>query len=155
MGLTVHWQFQGPKTKAEAKGILEKLRQRAMDLPFVRVGELVEFKGKKAQFSQERDEPFRWLKIQARETIWSDNGRIGWNCPAKEIVGFQVLVAPGSEPMDVFLATYPKSILVTDDWGRRKRLRTDRHDWSGAAFTKTQYLEIRSAAAFPISCGRT
>jgi hypothetical protein len=139
MGLTIHWHFQGPKTKTEAKAVVEKLRQRAMDLPFESVGEIVQFKGKDAQFSQNPDEPFRWLKIQARETVWSKDGRMGWDCPAQEIIGFQILVAPGSEPMEVFLATYPKTIMVKDDWGRRKRLRTNRHDWSGGAFCKTQY----------------
>jgi hypothetical protein len=139
MGLTIHWHFQGPKTKPEVQAIIEKMRQRAMDLPFVSVSEVVHFRGKKAQFSQDQNEPFRWLKIQARETVWTNRGTIGWDCPAKEIIGFQILVAPGSEPMDVFLATYPKSILVTDYWGRRKRLRTNRHEWSGEAFTKTQY----------------
>jgi hypothetical protein len=140
MGLTIHWSFQGPKTETEAKAIVEKMRQRAMDLPFMSVSEIVHFKGKKAQFSQDCDEPFRWLKIQARETVWTNGGRIGWDCPAEEIIGFQILVAPGSESMEVFLATYPKTITVEDEWsGGRKRLRTNRHDWSGEAFCKTQY----------------
>lgn len=149
MGLTIHWHFQGPKTKPEAQAIIEKMRQRAMDLPFVSVSEVVHFKGKKAQFSQDQNEPFRWLKIQSRETVWTDEGRTGWDCPATEIVGFEILVAPGSEPMNIFLATYPKSILVTNDWGRRKRLQTNRHDWSGLAFTKTQYASNPKCGGVP------
>ncbi len=137
------------KTKAEAKAIIEKMRQRAMDLPFESVSEIAQFKGKKAQFSQNRDEPFRWLKIQARETVWSEDGRLGWNCPAKEIIGFQILVAPGSEPMEVFLATYPKTITVEGEWGRRMRLRTNRHDWSGGAFCKTQYASNSKCGGVP------
>ena len=57
MGLTIHWAFKGPKAKTEAKAIIEKLRQRAMDLPFESVSEIVRFKGEEAQF--ERD-PARW-----------------------------------------------------------------------------------------------
>ena len=140
MGLTIHWHFQGPKTKIEARAVIEKMRQRAMDLPFESVGEIAEFKGENAQFDRDgQNSPFRWLKIQARETVWSKDGRFGWDCPAKEIIGFQILVAPGSEPMEVFLATYPKTITVKDDWGRGKRLPTNRHDWSGEAFLKSQY----------------
>ena len=141
MGLTIHWHFQGPKTKSEAKAVIERMRQRAMDLPFDSVGEIVQFKGPEARFDRDdRDEPCRWLKIQAGETVWNEDGRIGWDCPAKEIIGFQILVAPGSEPMEVFLATYPKTIMVEDEWtGKRKRLRTNRHDWSGGAFCKSQY----------------
>ncbi len=150
MGLTIHWHFQGPKTKPEVQVVIEKLRQRAMDLPFVSVSEIVQIKGENAQFDRDdQNEPFRWLKIQARETVWSKDGTIGWDCPAKEIIGFQILVAPGSEPMEVFLATYPKTITVDDEWGRRKRLRTNRHDWSGGAFCKTQYASNPKCGGVP------
>jgi hypothetical protein len=33
MGLTIHWSLQGPPLKADAKAVIEKMRQRAMDLP--------------------------------------------------------------------------------------------------------------------------
>ncbi len=84
MGLTIHWSFQGPKTKTDAQAIIEKMRQRAMDLPFEAVGEIVHFKGKDAQF--DNDPPngkHTWLKIQARETIWNKDRTVGWDCPAK------------------------------------------------------------------------
>ena len=29
MGLTIHWNFKGPKAKTEATAIIEKMRQRA------------------------------------------------------------------------------------------------------------------------------
>ncbi len=151
MGLTIHWSFQGPKTKSEAKTIIEKLRQRALDLPFESVGEIVHFKGEDAQF--DRDPPngkYRWLKIQARETIWTKDGRTGWDLPAQEIIGFQINVAPGSEPMEVFLATYPKTITVEDEWTRKpKRLRTNRCGWSGGGFTKTQYASRPDCGGVP------
>ncbi len=150
MGLTIHWTFKGPKTTTEAKSIIEKMRQRATDLPFASVGEIAHFMGETAQFDRDdRSEPFRWLKIQARETVWSKDGMSGWDCPAKEIIGFQILVAPGSEPMEVFLATYPRTITVTDERGRQKRLRTNRHDWSGEAFCKTQYASNSKCGGVP------
>ena len=140
MGLTIHWSFKGPKTKAEAKAVIEKLRQRAMDLPFESVSAIVQFKGEAANFENDPDGKHRWLKIQARETIWSKDGRTGWDVRPTEIIGFQIIVAPGSEPMEVFLATYPKTILIQDERTRTpKRLRTNRTGWSGGGFTKTQY----------------
>ena len=151
MGLTIHWSFQGPQSKSEVTSIIAKMRQRAMDLPFESVGEIVHFKGEDANF--DHDPPngkYRWLKIQARETIWSKDGTRGWDCPAKEIIGFQVNVAPGSEWMEVFLATYPKSILIEDEWTRKhKRLRTNRINWSGGGFCKTQYASRPDCGGVP------
>lgn len=151
MGLTIHWSFQGPKTKSEATAIIGKMRQRAMDLPFEAVGEIVHFKGRDAQFdSDPSDGEYRWLKIQAQETIWTKDGRTGWDCPAQEVIGFQVDVAPGSEWMEVFLATYPKVILVEDERTRkRKRLRTNLSAWSGGGFCKTQYASRPDCGGVP------
>ena len=151
MGLTIHWTFQGPEKKSEATAVIGKMRQRAMDLPFEAVGEIVHFKGEQAQFDNDPpDGEYRWLKIQARETIWTAGGRIGWDCPAKEIVGFQINVAPGCEWMEVFLATYPKTILVEDErTGKTKRLRTNRAAWTGEAFCKTQYASRPDCGGVP------
>ena len=151
MGLTIHWSFQGPQNKTEAKAIIEKLRQRAMDLPFESVSEIVSFKGEDAQFDRDRkNDPFNWLKIQAIQTVWSKDGKSGWDCLTKEIIGFQILVAPGSEPMEIFLATYPKTILIEDRWwGKRKRLRTGLAGWYGRSFTKTQYASNADCGGVP------
>ena len=151
MGLTIHWSFQGPQKKSEATAIIEKMRQRAMDLPFETVGEVVHFKGKAAQF--DNDPPngeYRWLKIQARECIWNKARTIGWDCPAEEIVGFQINVAPGSEWMEVFLATYPKTIQINDErTGRAKRIRTNLTAWAGGGFCKTQYASHPDCGGIP------
>ena len=151
MGLTIHWSFQGPQSKTEATTIIGKLRQRAMDLPFESVGDIVRFKGKDAQFDHDPpDSEYLWLKIQARETIWTQDGRIGWDCPAQEIIGFQVNVAPGSEWMEIFLATYPKTLLIEDDrTGKPKRLRTNLAGWSGRGFCKTQYASDDRCGGVP------
>ena len=68
MGLTIHWNWHGPKSGSEAKAIIEKMRQRALDLPFESVSEVVCFKGEAAQFDPEkRDDEFGWLKVQSRQ----------------------------------------------------------------------------------------
>ena len=145
MGLTIHWSFKGPKTKTEAKAIIEKMRQRAMDLPFKSVSEIVRFKGEEAQFERDpQDSEHRWLKIMARETIWNKDQTIGWDCSPKEIIGFQIDVAPGSEPMEIFLASYPKTIAVDG-----RRLRTNHAFWSGRGFCKTQYASDNRCGGVP------
>jgi hypothetical protein len=150
MGLTIHWSFQGPQKKSEAKSIIEKLRQRAMDLPFESVGDILHFSGNHTDFESDPDGEHRWFKIQARETIWSKDGRTGWDVVPKEIIGFQIIVAPGSEPMEIFLAVYPKSILIQDERTRKpKRLRTNRSGWSGGGFTKTQYASDVRCGGIP------
>ena len=141
MGLTIHWNWHGPKALSEAKSIIEKMRQRALDLPFESVSEIVSFKGEAVQFDPERrDDEFGWLKIQSRQTVWNQDGTIGWDCLPKEIVGFQINVAPGSEYMEVVLAAYPKTIEITDEpTGKMKQLSTGFQDWLGRGFCKTQY----------------
>ena len=141
MGMTIHWNFQGPPRKADAQVVIEKMRQRAMDLPFESVGEIVHFKGPQAQYDRDQiGEPYRWLKIQARGVLWSDDGDMGWEFPPKEIIGFEVVVAPGCERMELFLASYPKTMIVKDEnTGRSNRIRTNYSSWSGGGFCKTQY----------------
>jgi hypothetical protein len=141
MGLTIHWNWHGPKSGDEAKAIVEKLRQKALDLPFESVSEIVRFEGDDARFDPERrDDEFSWLKVQSRQSVWNKDGTVGWDCLPNAIVGFQILVAPGSEPMEIILGTYPKTIEIKDQQtGKTKRLRTGFQDWLGRGFCKTQY----------------
>jgi hypothetical protein len=151
MGLTINWNWQGPPTKDEARAVIEQLRQRALDLPFESVSEIVHFEGDDAQFERgSQDDEFQWLKVQAGQTVWNNDYTTGWECKPLEIIGFEIAVAPGSEPMNVILATYPKTIQITDErTGRPKRLRTGRHDWSGRGFCKTQYASDPQCGGVP------
>ena len=46
MGLTVHYELQSTSdSPKKARQLLEQLRQKALDLPFKEVGEIVEFSG--------------------------------------------------------------------------------------------------------------
>jgi hypothetical protein len=141
MGLTISWDWQAPDGGKEAESIIAQMHKRAMDLPFESVGEIVHFKGEDARFERGRpDDEFRWFKLQAQRSHWNREAKFEWDCPAMEIVGFDINVAPGSEWMSVFLATYPKTILAADqESGRPKRIRTGLHGWSGKGFSKTQY----------------
>jgi hypothetical protein len=47
MGLTIHYQLAVTGDEAHARKLVEQLRQVALDLPFERVGEIVEFRRSK------------------------------------------------------------------------------------------------------------
>ena len=129
------------EVRQRSQGNRRKDAATALDLPFESVSEIVHFKGDNARFDLAKpDDDFRWFKVQARQSVWNKDRTIGWDCMPTEIIGFQILVAPGSEPMEVILATHPKTIQVKDQQtGKTKRLRTGFQDWLGRGFCKTQY----------------
>ena len=71
MGLTIHYQLKSDtRSPAQARQLVEKLRQRALDLPFAEVGEVVELKGDACDYeSYDREHPLRWLLIQAGQYV--------------------------------------------------------------------------------------
>jgi hypothetical protein len=140
MGLTIHWSFQGPPPKADAKAVIEKMWQRAMDLPFESASEIVHFQGPETVFDRENDDDFGWLKVISNQIVWNRDLSLGRQCPAKELIGFLIDVAPGTDLMGVYLADYPKTIMVKDErTGKPRRLPTDLTSWYGSGFCKTQY----------------
>ncbi len=140
MGLTIHWSFQGPPLKADAKAVIEKMWQRALDLPFESVREIAELQGPETHFERQQDDEFAWLKMISEQLVWNRDLSLGGRCPADELVGFVIDVAPGAEPMGVYLADYPTMILVDDErTGEPRELPTDLVSWCGSGFCKTQY----------------
>jgi hypothetical protein len=66
MGLTIHYQLTTTGDQAQARKLVQQLRQAALDLPFQHVGEIVEFQGDQCDWKQRADDdPSRWLLIQA------------------------------------------------------------------------------------------
>jgi hypothetical protein len=67
MGLTIHYKFQSDvQNQKAARQLIEQLRQKALDLPFKEVGEIIDLSGESADFDElERDNPNRWLLVQA------------------------------------------------------------------------------------------
>ena len=140
MGLTIHWVFRGPPLKADAKAVIEQLRQRALNLPFELVSEIVHLQGPETIFDRGQNDEFGWLKVISNQIIWNKDLSLGRRCPAKELFGFLINVAPGTDLMGVYLADYPKTIMVKDERTRQpRRLRTDLASWYGSGFCKTQY----------------
>jgi hypothetical protein len=70
MGLTIHYELAATGDEANARKLVQQLRQAALDLPFQHVGGIVEFRGDECDWKQRPDDdPYRWLLIQARTDI--------------------------------------------------------------------------------------
>jgi hypothetical protein len=134
MGLTIHWKlaYRGRNPRP----LLEQIRQRALDLPFQAVGEMLHFKGKDCE-RQGEDDPRDWLKTQASEYVKDPQNPHCICCPVwpLELIGFEIAVARGSEPANLVLARHPKVIIR-----HLRRIPTRLSGWSsGGTFCKTQY----------------
>lgn len=129
MGLTVHYDVQMLSGDSrQAKSVVEKMRQLALDLPFEAVGEIQSLRGKQCDFEKKRKElegdslgPL-WMLIQSGRWI-----RPPWNkelmikIPAQRMFGFTVTVAPGSEPANIGLCQYPETFPFRYDPKQDKR----------------------------------
>ena len=135
MGLTIHYNLRSDTTSpAKARQLVKQLRQRAMDIPFKSVGEVVELHGRDADFEQRpHGEPHRWMLVQASQYVEGD----GWHyrVPPKHLIAFSTYPCDGAEQANFGLAKYP-GIIEGDD-GRR--IRTGLSGWTWESFCKTQY----------------
>jgi hypothetical protein len=130
MPLDLYWQLES-KTKANI--LIEKMRQRALNLPFLAVSEVVRLVGEETRITDE-DDPLHCLKSLAHDWVWDDDDEL-WLCPANEIVGFQVDVAPGSNSTAIYLASYPPAMQTKNGvW-----LPTTRPTFSGQSQCDTQF----------------
>lgn len=134
MGLTIHYKLQAKtNSRKQARQLLEQLRQKALDLPFKEVGEIVEVDGDTADFNQlDREDPHRWLLIQAGQYLI--RGERHYRVTPQRVIAFSTYPGDGSEEANFGLAVYPKTIEIEG-----KRIRTNLGDWSWGSFCKTQY----------------
>lgn len=125
MGLTIHYQLHADTT-TDPLSVVRMVRQArgfALDLPFAKVGRVVDLRGEQCQFERRREELQKskpdlfWLLIQATSPSvkcpW--NKRISRSIAPERIVAFTVDVGDGCENMNVGLCTYPEQI----EWGYR------------------------------------
>jgi len=134
MGLTIHYSLHlASRTPAKARQLVEQLRQKALDLPFKEVGEIVEVNGDTADLDKlGQDDPNRWLLIQAGQYLVRDGRH--YRITPTQVIAFSTLPGDGSEEANFGLAVYPKTIEIDG-----KKLRTNLGSWSWSSFCKTQY----------------
>lgn len=138
MGLTIHYSLSSKsRSVRNVRSQVEELRQRALDLPFQSVTELVELEGDNCDWQALSDsDPNRWMLIQAGQYI-EKNGR-HYSVSPQHLVAFTANPGDGCEAVNIGLCLYP-STLEVEETGGRKRIRTGLGGWSWQSFCKTQY----------------
>jgi len=134
MGLTIHYSLQSNTQSAKhARELVEQLRQRALDLPFQEVGEIVELQGEQCDYQKhDRYDPRRWLLVQAGQYIERGNYHIPVS--PSHVISFTTLPGEGTEQANLGLCKYPATIEVNG-----RRVRTNLKGWRWSSFCKTQY----------------
>jgi hypothetical protein len=140
MGLTIHYELHAnTRSQREARRLVEQLRKKALDLPFAKVGEVVEVAGEACDCERyNRDDLRYWLVGEAGQYV--DRGGIHYHVEPKHVVAFRTCPGDGCENADFGLAIYPGILAVQDPrTGRDRRLRTGFSGWCWGAFCKTVY----------------
>jgi hypothetical protein len=134
MGLTIHYKFRAAaKGREEARQLVERLRQRALDLPFLEVGPLMEFGGDDCDFNkQPPDDPNRWLLVQSSEILIRKPYH--YRVTPSHVLAFETYPGEGCEPANFGLVRYPSNIEIEG-----QRVRTGMRGWRWRSFCKTQY----------------
>ena len=134
MGLTIHWKLKSQKRNAEKiKEQIETLRQKALDMPFKEVSDLLVFKGDEANYANDKNESNRWFKIQSGEYVDIDNKSSRSVAPLYTI-GFETWPGEGCESANFGMCRFPQIIE-----NRGKNIKTKLNGWSWSSFCKTQY----------------
>jgi hypothetical protein len=139
MGLTIQYQLRSQASHVEdARRLVGQLRQKAMDLPFRSVGDLLDLSGDACDYERrDRDDPHLWLLIQANQPIQRDH--FMYHVPPKRLIAFSTSPGEGSEPANFGLCLYPRTVEGHAQHGI-KRVQTGLPSgWSWQSFCKTQY----------------
>ena len=138
---------------ARARELIHALHQTAQDLPFKELGEVVELSGEQCDPGKRpKDDPLRWLLIQATETVEvkaeGRKGMEGWtecyNVPPTRLIGFDAWPGEGCEASNYGLCQYPR-VIATE----RGPLSTRLPDWFWGSFCKTQYASNPQRGGVP------
>lgn len=169
MGLTVHFSLRLPATFStdEVKARIAALHQLIAKLPFQSQSAMVTLDEPRIRhaLAPRNNSKWRWACIQYTRyhSYRHDSNGIPYTVdrpvpgtgacsrtvPAKHLIGFTCLPGDGCEPLNIFVGTYPNSILV-DGGSPDRRLSSGNHRlmlttplaWTGESFTKTQYASM-------------
>ncbi len=143
MGLTIHWKLKADvRQEGEARALVERLRQRACDLPLANVSEMMELAGEDTDFAKlSRESPARWLLIQAGAYIKVSG--CDYHVAPRHVIAFTTQPGDGCEPANFGLCRYPATLEVDDHrpgaTGGKRRVKTGLAGWRWESFCKTQY----------------
>lgn len=137
MALTIHYELkkQNCRTRDAAFDTVAALRERALNLPFDHVGEIVELSGDQCDHKNHRSGDDRFaLALRGRAPDPKcDSLPVG----ACHIIGFLAMPGPGSEAAGFGLARYPRTITIERGTYQGQIWRTSLKGWSWTDFCKT------------------
>ena len=154
MGLTIHYQVATTGDEAHARKLVQQLRQAALDLPFQRVGEIIELRGDQCDWKQRPDDdPYRWLLIQAGTHIalpvepWEKRQGVTRHLDVRplHVIAFETEPGDGCEAANFGLCQYPGEV-SDPGFGRHK---TKLMGWSWRSFCKTHYASDPRCGGLP------
>ena len=145
MGLTIHYKLKAKGTDASARKLVEALHQKAHDLPFKEMGDIVDLSDSECDFDRRgKEDPLHWLLIQSSGNLSLKNGRPivegekadSWiSVPPKRLIAFTAWPGQGCEESNFGLCQYPAEILHP----QLGKLKTKLSGWNWSSFCKTQY----------------
>ena len=139
MGLTIHYSLDAPvQSLSQALRLMEQLRNKALDLPFSEVREVVQLTEQECKcYDRDPNDPLRCLLRQAERFVVDGDEYHG--VQPDQLVAFSTWPGEGCEQANFGLAVYPKTIEIQDASGKKKTLDTDIEPWSWQSFCKTEY----------------
>jgi hypothetical protein len=130
MGLTIHYKLRlASATTRQAHAMVQRLRRRALDLPFERVSPIATYSVRDARGFN--DAP-PWLR---QEIEWQAREERGYLVVPQRAVGFWVQPGPGCESGRFGLMQYPRAVVRPGG----RRVPTTMSGWRWQDFCKTQY----------------
>ena len=151
MGLTLHYKLKATGTDASARKLVDGLRQKAHDLPFKEVGDLVDLSGDECIFDlRGTDDPLRWLLIQAEGSVSlghlpGESDHSARRVAPMRMIAFTAWPGEGCEESNFGLCQYPAEVLDP----RHGKLKTKLDGWRFRAFCKTQYASDPNCGGVP------
>jgi hypothetical protein len=139
MGLTIHYSLHAPGfDQAEARKLVEQLREHATNLPFARVGQVIEATGDDCDFERvDKTNAHRWMILQANQHGEHED-RI-YSVPPTHLIAFGTSPGEGAEPANFGLCLYPATIERQTARGARRVKTGLPKGWYWSSFCKTQY----------------
>jgi hypothetical protein len=154
MGLTIHYDLAAAGEEANARKLVQHLRQAALDLPFQHVGEIGELRGDQCDWKQRpKDDPFRWLLVQTGVEIALPvtpaerrrGVRREMSVMPRHVIAFDTKPGDGCEPANFGLCQYHSEVSAPG-FGRHQ---TKLKGWSWDSFCKTHYASDPRCGGLP------
>lgn len=146
MGLTIHYCLRFATGSEEAaRQLVEQLRQCALELPFKKVGEIVDLSGDACDHQKpSEEERNRWLLIQAVRYVEREDGAMVGVAPTR-LIAFTTWPGSGSEAANFGLCLYPSTVIDDPDDAARQLKTGLPSGWLWQSFCKTQYASNPSS----------